>query len=62
MISQNNGVTFLAGVVIGGFVGAGSALLLAPQSGQAMRSQIKAKSFALKDEAVEGLTDTGQQA
>ena len=47
---------------MGGVVGAGVALILAPQSGRETRSQISAKSFALKEGAVEGLTEAGQRA
>jgi gas vesicle protein len=62
MSNQNGDATFVAGLVIGGFVGAGVALLLAPQSGEKTRGQIREKSLALKDEATEGLTDDGQHA
>ena len=62
MSSQNSGALFFAGLVMGGVVGAGLALLLAPQSGKETRSQIKDKSFELKDGAVEGLAEAGQRA
>jgi gas vesicle protein len=62
MSNQNSGVLFFAGFVIGGLVGAGLALLLAPQSGEETRSQIKDKSFELKDGAVEGFAEAGQRA
>lgn len=62
MSIQNSGALFFAGLVTGGVVGAGLALLLAPQSGEETRSQIKAKSFELKDEAVEGLVEAGRRA
>lgn len=38
---------FLAGFVIGGLVGAATAIILAPQSGQETRAQIAAKSEQL---------------
>ena len=62
MSSQNSGALFFAGLVTGGVLGAGMALLLAPQSGLETRLQIRNKSLALKDEAVEGLTEVGQRA
>jgi gas vesicle protein len=62
MSSQNRGALFFAGLVMGGLVGAGLALLLAPQSGEEIRSQIRDKSFELKDGAVEGLEEAGQRA
>jgi gas vesicle protein len=62
MSSQNANAAFVAGLVIGSFVGAGVALLLAPQSGAKTRDQIRDKSLALKDEATDGLAEAGQQA
>ena len=44
---------FLAGFVLGGLVGAVTALLLAPQSGEETRLQIHDKSIELKDKATE---------
>lgn len=62
MSSQNSGALFFAGLVMGGLVGAGLALLLAPQSGEEIRSQIRDKSFELKDGAVEGLAEARHRA
>ena len=62
MSSQNSGAPFFAGLVIGGLVGTGLALLLAPQSGVKTRGQIKDKGVELKDGAVEGLTEAGHRA
>ena len=69
MSSQNSGLLFLAGLVTGGVVGASLALLLAPQSGEATRSQIRDKGYELRDKgyelrdgAVEGLTEAGHRA
>lgn len=44
---------FLAGFVIGGLVGAATALLLAPQSGEETRTVIRDKSIELKEKATE---------
>jgi gas vesicle protein len=62
MYSQNSGVLFFSGLVMGGLVGASLALLLAPQSGEATRGQIRDKSLELKDGAVESLTEAGHYA
>ena len=62
MSSQNSGALFFAGLVTGGVLGAGMALLLAPQSGLETRRQIRNKSLELKDGAVEGLTEVSQRA
>lgn len=62
MSSQNRGALFFAGLVMGGLVGAGLALLLAPQSGEEIRSQIRDKSFELKDGAVESIVEAGHRA
>ena len=40
---------FLAGFVIGGLVGAATALILAPQSGEQTRGQISSKSGELRE-------------
>lgn len=61
MSSQNSGALFLAGLVTGGMVGASVALLLAPQSGAATRSQIRDKSLELKDGAIESLAEAGHR-
>jgi gas vesicle protein len=42
---------FVAGVLIGGLVGAATALLMAPQSGEETRALISEKSIELKDMA-----------
>ncbi len=54
-MADNNGDlgSFLAGFVIGGLIGAGVALLLAPQSGEETRDFIKDKSIELRDRAYE---------
>jgi gas vesicle protein len=62
MLNQNSGAPFFTGLVIGGLVGVGATLLLAPQSGQATRDQIKDKSLELKDGAVEGFTEASHRA
>ena len=50
---DNDFGAFLAGFVIGGLVGAATALILAPQSGQATRQQIIDMSSDLRSSADE---------
>jgi gas vesicle protein len=45
------GIDFLAGFVIGALVGAAAALLLAPQSGEDTRLQIRDKGIEIKGRA-----------
>jgi gas vesicle protein len=45
--------SFLAGFLIGGLIGAATALLLAPKSGEETRTIIKTKGIELKDKATE---------
>ena len=47
------GLMFLAGLLLGGLVGAGAMLLLAPQSGKRTRTQIRRKSRDLREQATE---------
>jgi len=49
---------FLAGLVVGGLAGAGTALLLAPESGKKTRADIQQKSVELRDQAVETVGNT----
>jgi gas vesicle protein len=53
---------FFIGLMIGGLVGAGLALLLTPQSGEETRSQLRDKSLELKEEAAKGLAEVSQRA
>lgn len=51
-MSENSSMgAFFTGFLIGGLVGAATALLLAPQSGEETRSQIQEKSIELKGKA-----------
>ena len=52
MSDRDDGLgAFIAGVFIGGIIGAATTLLLAPQSGEETRTYIKDKSIELKDKA-----------
>ena len=52
-MNYDKGFGFIAGLVIGGLVGATVAILLAPASGEATREQIRAESIALKQRGQE---------
>ena len=54
--------SFLAGFVIGGLIGAGVALLMAPQSGEETRALIADKSIELRDRAAETAGDVQARA
>ena len=62
MSDSNDFVTFFAGMVIGGLVGAAAAMLLAPQSGEETRALIRDKSIELKDKAVDVSQDVQLRA
>jgi gas vesicle protein len=62
MADRNGGGEFFAGLVIGGLVGAAIALLLAPQSGEQTRTQIREASLELKDRANETIAEAREKA
>ncbi len=49
--------SFLAGLLLGGLAGAGTMLLLAPQSGKRTRTQIQLKGMELRDQTAEAVDD-----
>jgi gas vesicle protein len=53
---------FLAGLVVGGLAGAGTALLLAPESGKRTRADIQRKGAQLRDQTVENVENTMAEA
>ena len=53
--ASTNAGGFLAGMVIGGLAGAGTMLLLAPQSGRRTRAEIQQKGLELRDQTVENV-------
>lgn len=61
-MSQNSGTDFFAGLIIGGLVGAALAILLAPQSGEETRAQIRDKGLEFKDRAEEGVLEARHRA
>lgn len=63
MYERENGlISLIAAFAVGGLVGAGIALLMAPQSGQETRSQIRDKGIAIKDKAVGTAEETKARA
>jgi gas vesicle protein len=50
-------LSFLAGALMGSLVGATLALLLAPSSGEALRSQIQNRLVVLQDELQKAATE-----
>jgi gas vesicle protein len=63
-MSDNNSDlgAFLAGFVIGGLVGAATALILAPQSGEEIRNQIASKSRELRESGEQRVREYRQMA
>ncbi|OQY22709.1 MAG: hypothetical protein B6I34_05565 [Anaerolineaceae bacterium 4572_32.1] len=51
MAQDNGGTAFAAGFIIGGLVGAAVALVLAPQSGEETRTQLRERGIELKTRA-----------
>jgi gas vesicle protein len=48
---------FAAGILLGGLAGAGTMLLLAPQSGKRTRAQIQQRGTELKDQATDAVDE-----
>ncbi len=53
--SGTSGAPMLVGLMIGGLVGAGTMLLLAPQAGRRTREEIQAGAMDLKDRATDSV-------
>jgi hypothetical protein len=58
----SGGVLFLAGFVLGALLGAGTALLLAPERGQVVRRRIRGRLDDFRDDAVERVGDWRKEA
>lgn len=54
-------LSFFAGTVMGALVGATLALLLAPDSGETLREQIRQRFLALQDELVQVANERKQE-
>ncbi len=55
------GGSVLAGLIIGGILGAGTMLLLAPQSGRETREQLQQGAMDLRDRATDTVNATASQ-
>lgn len=62
MSDSDNFGAFLIGFVVGGAVGAVTALLLAPQSGEETREMIKDQAIVLRDKTVDTYEATRAKA
>lgn len=62
MAERDSGLEFFAGFVIGGLVGAAVALILAPQSGEETRAQLREKGIELKARAGKLAVEARQRA
>ena len=59
--NNNSVLGVLAGMLVGALAGAVTMLLLAPQSGEATRTQIQEKGIELRDRATGMVEDTMEQ-
>jgi gas vesicle protein len=55
-------LSLMAGVLVGGVIGAGTMLLLAPQSGKKTREQIRVKSIQIRDQTTGAIEGAVEQA
>ena len=60
-IASNNPLMVFVGILVGGLVGAVSMLLLAPQSGNATRTQIREKGTDLLNQSNKMVSDKFEQ-
>ena len=58
-VSTHGVAGFVAGVLFGAFLGAGFALLLAPERGEKIRGRLKRRMRSLRDDARSGIDRAG---
>lgn len=61
MLYTKTSISLITGLVMGGLVGAGVALILAPCSGDETRKLIKTKGLEYKDQAGKSLVEVGHR-
>ncbi|MEO8354432.1 MAG: YtxH domain-containing protein [Chloroflexota bacterium] len=52
----------LTGLLVGGLIGAATALLFAPRSGEETRAELRGKAMEIRDRTTETVKDTVEQA
>ena len=62
MAENNDFGAFLAGMIVGGVMGALTALLMAPQSGEETRTFLKEKGIVIKERATESAEEALKRA
>jgi gas vesicle protein len=60
-VSVRSTAGFVAGVLFGAFLGAGFALLLAPERGEKTRGRLRDRMRSLRDDAREGMDRAGSR-
>jgi gas vesicle protein len=58
-VSSHGTAGFMAGILFGAFLGAGFALLLAPERGEKIRGRLKRRMRSLRDDARDGIDRAG---
>ena len=54
---MNRGINFLLGAVIGGFIGATVAILMAPASGEELRTNIRMRTDQVRSEVAQAAAE-----
>ncbi len=60
--SSPSGMSVVTGLLIGGLIGAGVALLMAPRSGEETRAEIRNKAMEYRDRTKDAVNETVSQA
>jgi gas vesicle protein len=60
--ATRSGMSVVTGLLIGGLIGAGVALLMAPRSGEETRAELRNKAMEYRDRTKDALNETVSQA